>query len=231
MTEWLNNLPSLPYPLKALLIISAGIAFLRLAGKRSLMELTVAETVLRISVGTVIITPLAMKKEWGALYGGALLILGILLFTWIMQKYPRARNLIIGPPSVVVKDGKLMMTEIKRARLTADEVEVAMRQNGISNLEDVELCILESSGRYSTTLKPLKKGATLEDVQMLTKAINNLQQDIQQILTQLGQKNHAQNNSRSKQQSTPKTGTLFQEAYDEAKGDGFAGNGKGSNNK
>ncbi|WP_409305017.1 DUF421 domain-containing protein [Peribacillus sp. SCS-155] len=225
MTEWLDTLPSLPYPLKALLIVSAGIAFLRLAGKRSLMEMTVAEAVLRISVGTVIISPLAMKKEWGALYGGALLILGILLFTWTMQKYPRARNLIIGPPSVVVKDGKLLMNEIKKARLTADEVEVAIRQSGISSLEDVELCIFESSGRYSTSVKPLKKAAAVEDIQKVAKEVKQLQKDIQQILSLLGQKNQIPDKS-SKQQSPPKTGSLFKEAYDEAKGDGFAGSGK-----
>ncbi|PLR89827.1 DUF421 domain-containing protein [Bacillus sp. T33-2] len=227
MTQWLDNLPSLPYPLKALLIVSAGIFFLRLAGKRSLMEMTVAETVLRISVGTVIITPLAMKKEWGALYGGALLIIGIIIFTWVMQKYPRARNFIIGPPSVVVKDGKMMMKEIKRARLTADEVEVAIRQSGISNLDDVELCILESSGRYSTTLKPLKKVATVGDVQNLSKDVKKLQQDMQKILALLGQRTR-QHDSNSPQISTPKTGSLYKEAYDEAKGDGFAGSGKES---
>jgi hypothetical protein len=69
---WLRELPSLPYPLKALLIVIIGITLLRLAGKRSLAEMTVAEAVMRIAIGTVLIQPLGLKNEWEAIYGGTL---------------------------------------------------------------------------------------------------------------------------------------------------------------
>ncbi|WP_377917166.1 hypothetical protein [Bacillus songklensis] len=63
MKDFLAQLPSFPFPLKALLILTAGVILFRIAGKRSLAEMTVAEAVLRIAVGTVLISPLAMKKE------------------------------------------------------------------------------------------------------------------------------------------------------------------------
>ncbi|MEW9668267.1 hypothetical protein [Ammoniphilus sp. 3BR4] len=79
MMEFFERLPSLPYPLKALLILSAGVILLRITGKRSLAETTVSEAVLRISLGAILIQPLALKDEWQAIYAGTLLIIGIVL--------------------------------------------------------------------------------------------------------------------------------------------------------
>jgi uncharacterized membrane protein YcaP (DUF421 family) len=139
LKDFFEQLPSLPYPLKALLILTAAVVLLRTAGKRSLSEMTVAEAVLRIAVGTILVSPLQMKKEWEALYGGMLLVIGIVLVMKILQWFPKTRKFIIGPPSVLIKDGKMVMKEIKKARLTTDEVEIALRQNNIGNIKDIEL--------------------------------------------------------------------------------------------
>ncbi len=200
----LAQLPSLPYPLKALLILTSGVILLRIAGKRALSEMTVAEAVMRIAIGTILIQPLAMKKEWEALYGGTLLVIGIVLSMKVMQWFPKAREFIVGIPSVLIKDGKIMFEELKKARLTTDELEIALRQSKIGSIADVELCLLESSGKYSVTLKPNKAPATKEDIQKIL-----------DILAQNGI------TSSSKNQSGGKTASLFKEAYHEAKNENF----------
>jgi uncharacterized membrane protein YcaP (DUF421 family) len=167
LRHWLRELPSLPYPLKALMIIVAGIILLRLAGKRSLAEMTVAEAVMRIAIGTVLIQPLGMKNEWEAIYGGLLLIIGIVIISKMMQYIPKFRDLMVGVPSVVIKDGEMMLREIKKSRLTTDEVEVSLRQNKVGDIKDVDLAIFESSGKFSTVVKTDQAAATKKDIQII----------------------------------------------------------------
>ena len=194
LPNFLNDIPSLPYPLKILLLLLAGIFLLRTAGKKSLSQMTVAEAVMRIAVGTIVIGPLTLKTEWEAIYGGALLVIGIVFLMKMQIWFPKLRELFLGVPSVLIKDGKLRLDELKKARLTTDEIEMALRQQHIGSIEDVELAILEPNGLLSTTLKPGKDPATKED--------------IQKILDLLEEKKH---------ESPPETPPLFKEVYDEAK--------------
>ena len=167
MMDFLEELPSLPYLLKASLIFFAAIILLRIAGKRSLAETTVSEAVLRISIGAVLIQPLALRHEWEAIYAGTLLIIGIVLVAKIQIWFPKTRKYINGAPSVLIKDGQMKLEELKKARLTTDELQGALRQKNIGNVEDIEVAILESNGRISTTLKPKKAPATKEDIQKI----------------------------------------------------------------
>lgn len=198
MMEFLKDLPSLPYPVKALIIFIAAVILLRIAGKRSLAETTVSEAVLRISIGAVLIQPLALRDEWEALYGGTLLIIGIVLLAKIQIWLPKSRKYINGVPSVLIKDGQMKLEELKKARLTTDELQSALRLKAIGSAEDVELAILESNGKISTILKQNKAPATKEDIQK-----------IMDLLAQNGMGSQSQN------QSQAKTPPLFQEAYDE----------------
>jgi uncharacterized membrane protein YcaP (DUF421 family) len=182
------------------LIVSVGVILLRLAGKRSLAEMTVAEAVMRIAIGTVLIQPLGLKNEWEAIYGGVLLIVGIVFLAKLQLWIPKFRDLMVGVPSVVIKDGKMMLKEIRRAKLTTDEVEVGLRQDKVGDLEDVDLAIFESSGKFSTIVKTEQAVATKKDIQMILDVL-------------------AQNGFRIPEQKVTdnKTPPLFAEAYKEAK--------------
>lgn len=149
--DFLDDLPTLPYIFKALLIFLAAIMLLRIAGKRSLAETTVSEAVLRISIGAVLIQPLALRNEWEAIYAGTLLIIGVVLLAKIQIWIPKSRKFINGVPSVLINDGQMKLEELKKARLTTDELQSSLRLKNIGNVEDVELAVLESNGKISTT--------------------------------------------------------------------------------
>ena len=111
-----------------------------------------------------LIQPLAIKDEWQAIYAGTLLIIGIVLLAKIQIWIPKSRKFINGVPSVLVNDGEMKLEELKKARLTTDELQSALRLKTIGNVEDVELALLESNGKISTILKPNKAPATKEDI-------------------------------------------------------------------
>ena len=126
-----------------------------------------------------------------------------LLFVFLLAKIqiwiPKSRKFINGVPSVLANDGEMKLEELKKARLTTDELQSALRLKTIGNVEDVELALLESNGKISTILKPNKAPATKEDIQKIL-----------DLLAENGIRSSSQN------QSKAKTPPLFKEAYDEA---------------
>jgi uncharacterized membrane protein YcaP (DUF421 family) len=50
---------------------------------------------------------------------------------------------------VIVQDGKVLERNLKRERLTEDEVAEEARQQQISSLDQVEWAVLETSGKIS----------------------------------------------------------------------------------
>ena len=52
-------------------------------------------------------------------------------------------------PIVLVQDGSLIESNLRRERLTAGEIAEAARQEQIASLEDVQWAVLETSGKIS----------------------------------------------------------------------------------
>lgn len=65
----------------------------------------------------------------------------------------RFRSLICGEPTLIVRDGILQQSAMKRSRLTLDEVLEELRVQGVSSLADVKYAVLETSGQLSVLLR------------------------------------------------------------------------------
>ncbi|RKL65063.1 hypothetical protein CR203_22610 [Salipaludibacillus neizhouensis] len=203
--NYLSQLPSLPFPLKALLILTSGVILIRLTGKRSITQMTVPEVIFLIALGTILIAPLHFQREYQAVYGGTLLAIGLILINKIQIWFPTTRKYLFGIPSIIIKDGKMMTKEIRRGRLTTDEVEMRLRLSKVGNIKDIVLAVLEPNGQLSITLKSDKVPATKGDIE-------NIQKDLQKVLGLLSSQKI--NISTENSKSVP---PLFSEAYKEAK--------------
>jgi uncharacterized membrane protein YcaP (DUF421 family) len=56
---------------------------------------------------------------------------------------------LMGSPVVIVRDGRLQRPILEIERLTEDEVNGAAREQGIADLREVAVGILEADGRFS----------------------------------------------------------------------------------
>ncbi len=123
----------------------------RALGKRELAEMTAFELLLLVVVGDLIQQGVTQEDTS---ITGAILAVGtigawILLFSWMGFRNKRARNLIEGVPVVVVRDGRPIEPALRLERVVLDEVLESARNQGIANLRDVELGILEPDGKFS----------------------------------------------------------------------------------
>jgi uncharacterized membrane protein YcaP (DUF421 family) len=85
---------------------------------------------------------------------GALIVLSVIalmsvLVSFIHFRFARLRPLLDGGPVVLMEDGSPIERNLRRERVTVDELEAEARQQQIESLDDIRLAVLETSGRIS----------------------------------------------------------------------------------
>ncbi|MBY4605260.1 DUF421 domain-containing protein [Bacillus sp. SPARC3] len=160
---------------KSIVVVAGGVLILRLAGRKSVSQLTVAQTVMMIAVGSLIIQPVGNRNIWITMLITFLMVLTLLFIEYIVLKSDALETFIYGKSLIVVENGKANERNLKKLRLTVDMLEVRLRQQNIQHLTDLQWATIESNGQLGYMLKSEKQYATKEDIQML-KSLIELQQ-------------------------------------------------------
>ncbi|EIT84021.1 hypothetical protein A374_17229 [Fictibacillus macauensis ZFHKF-1] len=127
----------------------------RMLGKQMLSFLTLNHFIAAATLGS-ITGNLAFNLDVGAMH--TVTAMGVFFFTaiftlWLTLKSRRARRWISGEPTVVIEDGKILETNMKKAKFDIDNLNQMLRQKGIFNVDHVQYAILESNGQLSVRKK------------------------------------------------------------------------------
>lgn len=123
----------------------------RAMGKKELAELSAFELILLVTIGDLV--QQGVTQEDMSLVG-AMLAVGtigalILLLSYVGFRFTGTRPLIEGVAVVVIRDGKPLEEALRLERLTVEEVAESARHQGIGDLAEVRVGILEPDGRFS----------------------------------------------------------------------------------
>lgn len=147
---------------KAFVLIVSGILLLRVAGRKSISQMTLAQTIVMISIGTIIVQPVVEKSVWKAIIGAGVFVAAIVIIETLELKINFFEKFITGKSKVVIQNGKLNIKTLKKMRLTVDQLEMRMRNKGISKIEDIKMATVEPNGQLGYELmddaKPLTVG-------------------------------------------------------------------------
>ena len=126
-------------------------AITRGLGKRELAEMSAFELLLLVTVGDLIQQGVTQEdmSVTGAMLAVGTIAIWILIFSWLGYRWRPARRVVEGVPVVIVRDGRPLDDAMRLERVTLDEVLEGARNQGIGNLRDVSLAILEPDGRFS----------------------------------------------------------------------------------
>ncbi|WHY00390.1 DUF421 domain-containing protein [Neobacillus sp. DY30] len=160
---------------KAIFIVVGGVLILRLAGRKSISQLTVAQTVMMIAVGSLIIQPVGDRNIWITMVITFLMVSTLLFIEYIVLKSNALETFIYGKSIIVVENGQVHESNLKKLRLTVDMLEVRMRQQNIPHFTDLQWATIEANGQLGYMLKSDKQYATKEDIQMLKLLIESNQ--------------------------------------------------------
>jgi uncharacterized membrane protein YcaP (DUF421 family) len=68
---------------------------------------------------------------------------------WLSFRFKRLRPLLEGEPTLLIADGRILERNLRRERMTIEEVRSEARQKSIASLDDVRFAVLETNGRIS----------------------------------------------------------------------------------
>ncbi len=147
------------------LIIVIGI---RLLGKHQVSELEPAEFVLALIIADVASVPM---QDYGIpLLMGVIPIITLLCLSMVLSvltlKSLKLRALLAGVPSILIQNGTVNQKELRRTRMTLDEVLEELRLQGYTDLASVRYAVLETNGQLSILPYAQKKPPTAEDMDL-----------------------------------------------------------------
>lgn len=123
----------------------------RVAGKRELGQLSAFELVLLVTMGDLVqqgVTQEDYSVTGAILAVGTFLMLSVTL-SYVSWRFPRSRRVLEGQGVVVVTGGQLDERTMRYERLSGTELAEAARKDGIPDLAEVDLAVLETDGSIS----------------------------------------------------------------------------------
>lgn len=159
---------------QAVILVVGGTLLLRIAGRKSISQMSLAQVVIMIGIGSLLVQPIAGEGVWSTLVVGLVLVLSLVVMEYAQIKIDGLETLITGRSKVVIKNGELQKDTLKKLRLSVDQLEMKLRQNQIRSISDVEEATLEPSGQLGFILNQNKQPATKEEINLLKQEIQSL---------------------------------------------------------
>lgn len=144
---------------KTLFFYGLLLAVVRLMGKREIGVLSPWDLVLTIMLAELAALPIE-NPNIGLLQGAVpivTLLVAQIAISWITLKSTFARNVVSGTPSIVIKDGRIIESELRRLRYGVDDLLEQLRQKNVPNIADVEVAVLETNGHLSLIPKSQRR--------------------------------------------------------------------------
>lgn len=124
---------------------------IRLTGKREVGQMTPFDLALLLLLSNAVQN--AMTGPDTSLAGGVAAACTLLLLNWAVAEGSgvnrRFRRFIQGSPSLLIHNGQLVLPHMAREHVSLDEIQRALREHGISSVQDVALGVLEVDGSIS----------------------------------------------------------------------------------
>src|ERR671930_303353 len=137
--------------LRATVIFVFVLVLMRMLGRRELSSLEPFDLIILVVIGDLVQQGVT-QNDWSVT--GALLAVGTIgvltvVVSWLSWRFPRVRPLLDGHPVVLLEDGKPIEGNLKRERITIEEIASQARMQQIDSLDKIKWAVLETSGRVS----------------------------------------------------------------------------------
>ncbi|TCK98536.1 uncharacterized membrane protein YcaP (DUF421 family) [Natranaerovirga hydrolytica] len=152
---------------ESIILLLSGVVLLRLAGRKSISQLTIAQTVIMISIGSLIIQPIIDTNLYKTLVAAVTFIAFLIVMEHLQMKCNLIERLLKGHAVVVIQDGQLDEKNLRRLRLTVDQLEVRLREQGVKNIKDVKTVTCEANGQIGVELKREAQPLTIGEFEKL----------------------------------------------------------------
>jgi uncharacterized membrane protein YcaP (DUF421 family) len=143
------------------IVVRATVAFLfvllltRIVGRRELSTLEPFDLILLVTIGDLVqqgVTQNDFSVTGLILAAGTMAVLTV-VFSYLPWRFQLLRPLLEGEPVILIEDGNVIEKNLRRNRLTQEEVAAEARGQQIASFDEVRWAVLETSGKISFITK------------------------------------------------------------------------------
>jgi uncharacterized membrane protein YcaP (DUF421 family) len=139
------------------IVIRAAVLFVfvwfvtRTVGRRELSTLEPFDLILLVVLGDLIQQGVTQNdfSVTGAVLAGGTMAAMTVLFSWLSFRFRRLQPILEGDPVILVEHGRTLERNLRRNRITREELAAQARLQRIAHIPDVEWAVLETSGQIS----------------------------------------------------------------------------------
>ena len=150
---------------RTLVLYLSLMGVVRILGKRQVGEMEPAEFVVTMLMSNLAAIPI--EETDLPLYSGVIPIATVLgmemLFSWACMRSVWLRRVLWGKPVILIDNGRILRENLRRTRVTLDELMEQLRQKDVLQLETVQYAILETNGNLSVFPFPAHQPASAKD--------------------------------------------------------------------
>jgi uncharacterized membrane protein YcaP (DUF421 family) len=139
------------------IVIRAAVAFLfillltRVVGRRELNTLEPFDLILLVTIGDLVqqgVTQNDFSVTGLMLAVGTIGVLTV-IFSYLSWRFQRLRPILEGEPVILIQDGNVIEKNLRRNRLTQEEIAAEARNQQLDSFDQIRWAVLETSGKIS----------------------------------------------------------------------------------
>lgn len=144
---------------------------IRLMGKRQIGQLQPSELVVTLLLSEIAAQPIEHSDVPLVVPTVCITLLVIfeILFSYVVLKSSFFRRISQGNPIYVIKEGKILVNEMRKLRFTVEDLMEALRQKDVFDISEVEYAVVETNGSLSILKKIKSRPATIQDLKIKVK--------------------------------------------------------------
>ena len=151
--------------LRTVILYLILIAVIRLMGKRQIGQMEPSEFVVTMQVANLASIP--MQDGGIPIFTGVVpivTVLGVeLILSDLSLRSLRFRKILCGKPVILIENGNILQKNLRKTRVTLDELTGHLREKDVLDLESVQYAILETNGNLSVFPYPKEKPASAKE--------------------------------------------------------------------
>jgi uncharacterized membrane protein YcaP (DUF421 family) len=139
------------------LVIRASVGFLfvffltRVVGRRELSSLEPFDLIMLVMIGDLVQQGVTQNdfSVTGMMLVGSTVALLTVAVSYVNFRFPRLRPILEGEPVIVVQDGEPIERNLRRNRITLEELAAEARRQQLGSIADAQWAVLETSGQIT----------------------------------------------------------------------------------
>ena len=165
--------------IRTILIYIIVTAAVRLMGKRQVSDMQTSELVITLIISEVASLPLenAERPLLNSLVPIMMIVAIELLVSLLMMKSKRFRSMICGHPIVIIKDGQMIDSQLRKLRISREDVYSLLREKDIADESTVRWGIIEPNGTLSVLTEESLAGNGIQSKDLQEQEEESKQED------------------------------------------------------